>query len=157
MDQFIFKPGRSEFSSPRTFQRWSQKCRNPSGSLVNYFFVGSYWTSNPAVYLDVKLCSASISLAHERTKADGDFTNSQFSACPWFLVLFLVHTYLLFLCLPQRNMVENRGISKWATTETCQSLMFAMHANFLRYASSHDYKRQHTSVWSEVSVDQGRL
>ena len=44
-------PDRSEFSSPRAFQRWSQKCRNPSSSLANYFFVGSYWTSNRAVLL----------------------------------------------------------------------------------------------------------
>ena len=41
--------GRPEFSSPRAFQRWSQKCRNSSGSLANYFFVGSYLTSNPPV------------------------------------------------------------------------------------------------------------
>ena len=40
---------RSGFSSPRAFQRWSRKCRSPSGSLKNWFFVSSYWMSNPAV------------------------------------------------------------------------------------------------------------
>ena len=43
------RPRRSEFSLPRAFQRWSQKFLNPSDSLANYIFVGSYWTSNPDV------------------------------------------------------------------------------------------------------------
>ena len=49
-DFYKNRPGRFGFSLPRAFQQWSQKCRNPSGSLANYFFVGyTYWTSNPAV------------------------------------------------------------------------------------------------------------
>ena len=43
------KPGRSGFSSPRAFQWRSLDCRSPSGSLANWFVVGSYWMSNPAV------------------------------------------------------------------------------------------------------------
>ena len=50
-DFYKNRPGRFGFFLPRAFQRSSQKCRNPSGSLVNSFFVGSYWTSNPAVTL----------------------------------------------------------------------------------------------------------
>ena len=37
--KYIFQKLQSRFgfSSPRAFQRWSQKCRKPSGSLENYF------------------------------------------------------------------------------------------------------------------------
>ena len=42
---------RSWFSSPRAFERWYRNCRNPSGSLANWFFVGLYWRSNPALTL----------------------------------------------------------------------------------------------------------
>ena len=31
-------PERSEFSSPRAFQRWYRNCRNPSRSLENMIF-----------------------------------------------------------------------------------------------------------------------
>ena len=44
------RAGRSEFSSPKAFQQWSPNSRNLSGSLANWFFVGSYWASNPAVF-----------------------------------------------------------------------------------------------------------
>ena len=42
-------PSRSGFSSSRAFHPWSRTYRSPSGSLANYIFVGSYWTSNPVV------------------------------------------------------------------------------------------------------------
>ena len=42
-------PSRSGFSSSRAFHPWSRIYRSPSGSLANWCFVGSYWTSNPAV------------------------------------------------------------------------------------------------------------
>ena len=47
----FYKNGQKRFgfSLPKAFQRWSRNCRNPSGLSVNWFFVGSYWTVNPAV------------------------------------------------------------------------------------------------------------
>ena len=42
-------PGRSGFSSPRAFQRWSRIYRGPSGSLANYVFVFVSLIVNPAV------------------------------------------------------------------------------------------------------------
>ena len=50
------EPGRSEFSSPRAFQRGSQNCRSPYGSLANLFFVCFHWKSNPAVLLTLNVC-----------------------------------------------------------------------------------------------------
>ena len=40
---------RSGFSPSRAFHQKSRIYRSPSGSLENWFFVGLYWTSNPAV------------------------------------------------------------------------------------------------------------
>ena len=45
--------GKPEFFLPRVFQRGSRNCRSPSDSLANSFFVGSYWTPNPAVWENV--------------------------------------------------------------------------------------------------------
>ena len=45
-------PSRSGFSLPRAFHPWSRIYRSPSGSFKKGFFVGSYWTSNPAVVLE---------------------------------------------------------------------------------------------------------
>ena len=47
----IHRPSRSEFSSPRPFQRWSWNYCSPSGLLENWWFVGLYWRLNPAVWL----------------------------------------------------------------------------------------------------------
>ena len=48
-------PSRSGFSSPRAFQWRSRKCRSPYGFFGNWFFVGSYWTSTPAVHILFRL------------------------------------------------------------------------------------------------------
>ena len=86
------RQSRFGFSLPSAFQRWSRKCRNPSSSLENYFFVCVSLIGNPAVLL-------TSALKHSKSRMPREvphyFTSSKnVTRAIFYLVCTYILTYL---------------------------------------------------------------